>query len=621
MDRKSLLFVFVAVLTAAVFFTGCPNPSSSDDDDGEGTKTGDTTNGGNNYSPGGEGKPGITIIPTGTISAVTLQTVVGEGGNPIVIDGPLSVTGGGYVDLKRTTITINGGALSFAAATTLNATQATIIIGTGGSITATNALFLLPTTEPAWATQAGGTKTFALTKTIAEIKAADDDAGAVFTVAGPLTIASGKTIDGEALTAVVGSNKKIYVTGKLTNEDNDTTFGTTLSKIIPLGEVESTGNIIINQAASIAGDLKTTGTLTTGASGTLAVGGKLTTTGPVTLGAGGNLTVSGPAEIASLISTGTASATFNGPSASITAYTASQTTFAGTAPLTITTFTDASSASTVTFNGPTTITNAITVGTGGLTIAGTGAVTLSKAPVTTTSLTLSIKSTTGGVTFAAETSIASNIKATNVTVKSSDGSATAIIQSNANLTLPADTSIEVTNPAAKIVVGTTVANQITITGSVLTGGTGGYTGTDGKLSLGASTKIEVEDGGLIVIAGSGHLELTDGTSEVELQAGGAIDVKTATGKIGESTVAQTKISVTGTNGGKATIVKDASNSIWTITDDATGNTGTIVLGAVSFALTGTSAITDVTGTDPTTSAAGGKLIAGAGTTITFEGST
>jgi hypothetical protein len=133
--------------------------------------------------------------------------------------------------------------------------------------------------------------------------------------------------------------------------------------------------------------LTTTGAVTFNNTGTAAF------TGNVSLG--GNLTVGGNATIGGALAgpTSAGAITFNGETASVGSYaakaTASADTFAGTAALTITTLTDITSASKVTFNGPlTAVTNAVSVGTSGLTIAGTGVVRLEALPTITNALSI-----------------------------------------------------------------------------------------------------------------------------------------------------------------------------------------------------------------------------------------
>jgi hypothetical protein len=149
---------------------------------------------------------------------------------------------------------------------------------------------------------------------------------------------------------------------------------------------------------------------------------------------------------------------------------------------------------------------------------------------------------------------------------------------------------------------------------------GAYTGAAGQLSIGNTGEIEVKGGGVITIAGGGELELTKALSKVVLLAGGAIDIKTATGKFGESDQTETQITVEGTEG-NAKVVKEGT--IWTVTDDDTGDnisaSNKIILGTLTLDFNGTSAVNNDPCAASGGSAAGGKLIAGAGTTITFIG--
>ncbi|MDR3161006.1 MAG: hypothetical protein LBU28_05255, partial [Spirochaetaceae bacterium] len=104
-----------------------------------------------------------------------------------------------------------------------------------------------------------------------------------------------------------------------------------------------------------------------------------------------------------------------------------------------------------------------------------------------------------------------------------------------------------------------------------------------------------------------------------LTDGGAIAVSSATGKFGEATQTDTKITIAGSDGNAKV---EAAGTIWTVSDDATGtdisSTGEIVLGTLTLDFDGTSAVTAAAGA-VSTSAAAGKLIAGEDTTITFIG--
>jgi hypothetical protein len=91
-------------------------------------------------------------------------------------------------------------------------------------------------------------------------------------------------------------NKKIYVTGELKNDYAALDLFGTHSGIIPLGSVNSAANIRLS-AATLSGDLTTTGTATLNISRTVSVGGNLTTgTGAVTV-ADAQLIVKGAASV------------------------------------------------------------------------------------------------------------------------------------------------------------------------------------------------------------------------------------------------------------------------------------------------------------------------------------
>jgi hypothetical protein len=114
--------------------------------------------------------------------------------------------------------------------------------------------------------------------------------------------------------------------------------------------------------------------------------------------------------------------------------------------------------------------------------------------------------------------------------------------------------------------------------------------------------------------------LTAAATTVTLNAGSALDVLATTGKFGEATQTDTKVSVTGSNSGKAKV--EANSTVWTVTDDSTGtdisSSDKIVLGTLTLDFNGTSAVTD-DACAASDSAAAGKLVVGAGTTITFKG--
>jgi filamentous hemagglutinin len=229
---------------------------------------------------------------------------------------------------------------------------------------------------------------------------------------------------------------------------------------------------------------------TSPASVTLSSGTGLTHVGNLsiagTVSFAGNLTVNGDASFGTTTdatASNGATLTFNGATATIGAYTAkaedNPTTFAGSAPLTITTLTDASAASKVIFNGPTTITNAVTTDTGGLTIAGEGAVTLTAAPVLTNGL------------------IVTNM--TGVSMPSA--------------TIPVNMSIDASE--GKVIFGTTT-NSTTLTNATLTSGANGQASVaaNGVITLAYNTSVansaslKLASGGSITVAGdSAKVEL------------------------------------------------------------------------------------------------------------------
>jgi hypothetical protein len=344
--------------------------------------------------------------------------------------------------------------------------------------------------------------------------------------------------------------------------------------------------------------------ITTTSDGAITVDGELKTTGassPVTLGGSGTLTA-GSLNLAGNLTVGTATTgavTVNG------------------AAIIGGTLTNGAAASIFTFNGATTI-DTFTSGNAGTVIAGTGAVTITKALSDTSTYTVIIKNT-GGVTLTAANTIGLKTVATKVTLKG-DGTngvtieddAALVVGSNSSVTVPADGSI---------VVGDN-DNQVTITGAVLKAGT--YTGATAQLSLSTTAVIEVANEGKIAVAGSGDLELTLAATKVVLLAGGAVDVKAATGKFGEATQANTKVTV-GTAAApdtptKALIAKDGPNPVWTVTTDTVGTGETnVILGTLKLVITGTSEVTTQVGAAAGGDSAAGKLVAGAGTAITFIG--
>jgi hypothetical protein len=191
------------------------------------------------------------------------------------------------------------------------------------------------------------------------------------------------------------------------------------------------------------------------------------------------------------------------------------------------------------------------------------------------------------------------------------------------LTLGKNATVDAGASSAVVKGGTDTAVSIskdaTLSGIKIKAGTTLTVATGATLTVGGLLTVD----GTLSIAGTGNVLLTAATTSVVVNAGGAIDVLAATGKFGEATQTATKITVAGTATNAKVDV--TSTGVWTVTTHATGTdiSGTgdeIVLGTLALNFDGTSAVTAVACVASTTSAAAGKLIAGAGTTITFAGS-
>jgi hypothetical protein len=131
--------------------------------------------------------------------------------------------------------------------------------------------------------------------------------------------------------------------------------------------------------------------------------------------------------------------------------------------------------------------------------------------------------------------------------------------------------------------------------------------------------------GTLEIVGNGSVVLGAAAHSVVLNAGGKLDVKAATGKFGEASQTDTKVTVAASSASttptKALVVK--AGTVWTVTTDNEGTNisseGKIRLGTLTLDFNGTSAVN----ADPCAASAGdaavGSLVAGAGTVITFIG--
>jgi hypothetical protein len=326
--------------------------------------------------------------------------------------------------------------------------------------------------------------------------------GGVAAIKGNVNVKTTGAAAGEiSLAQLIGSNVFIYGDLTVTNDvaaasinvlGNVSAAGTITSALSASGNVESTkaitgvGAIGINvkgnlnlKGATADGALSTAGT-----TGTIKVGGNLTAvsvaTGTATDEA---LSVDGTATIGTLTPGAAIAQITFGKTAAVGAYTAKGTAtadvFNGKGPLTITAFTDIASASTVTFNLPTTLTDAVTVLVSNTFLAGTGAVTLTAAPVITGNNL--IITNTGGVTFGA------GLAATSGTIKVASGGTIVV-------------------PATKAIVFN----------SILELGPGAYTGLQAGATITASTGAIVTGGaggdGLRIGDATNYVSLTDKTS-------------------------------------------------------------------------------------------------------------
>jgi hypothetical protein len=237
---------------------------------------------------------------------------------------------------------------------------------------------------------------------------------------------------------------------------------------------------------STAGDVTVAGDLSTAA---LTAGADLTVNG--------DLAATGAAAfIANLSVTGAAS--FGG-NASVT----------GTAAFSSTVTSTAAAAATFTFGGATTVTGALTVGTGGLTIAGIGAVTLAAKPVVDTGKLLTVTNS-GGVTLAGGIDVA---VAGGLTIS---GSGKAVLADGKIITITSSGTVT----AGYWSLGT--AGTATATKAITLNATG-ITGADpsAKLALAAS-KITVgltDTNGIGAAFDSVDVYLASGTASVVVQSG------------------------------------------------------------------------------------------------------
>jgi hypothetical protein len=427
-------------------------------------------------------------------------------------------------------------------------------------------------------------------------------------VQGPVTIGTDPTAKGKILASeVTTSTSTLYVVGDLTVED-----AVDATKIVATGNITfGTGPITVATASVIAvGDLiaDTNSTEINLADADHAFGGiKGNGTSVIKTGTDG-ITVTGTVDKGKF-ATGAifkGNVTFTGA-----------TEFAGTLTH--------SGASTYTFNGATTITGAITVDTGGLTIAGTGAVGLTAAPTVDTNKLLTI-SNTGGVTLDAGIAIA---VANGLTVSGAGAkiivptgqkiaitsTGTAVFSNTASVTLGGVGDWTATK-AITIAIDSTTGVNITSTEAASKFAS---SGTAPKITLAANTALGIGGTVTLDLAGTANgIAFNNATSTVVLKPGAIITGTTATTLEAKSGTADgSGIKLTATDGTNnmftfATGVVTASGTV-------PGSSATLVLGKSEWASTAADNSAGVDSTAGTGTA--GSITAAAGTTVTLAGDT
>jgi hypothetical protein len=215
----------------------------------------------------------------------------------------------------------------------------------------------------------------------------------------------------------------------------------------------------------------------------------------------------------------------------------------------------------------------------------------------------------------AETTIATNIKATNVTVKGDSSTGTAI-NSGAALTVGSASGNSIVVPADGSIVAGGTTNKVTITGATLKAGT--YTALDNAsatLTLAGNTEIEVADGGSVAIGTAGQIVFTDGASKISLLAGGSLTSSAAGTLIKATESNSNNVELSVMAAGAATSAKvDTVGTVYTVTTATPGTAGSIIVGNAKWeTATNSTAISGQKATTPTAGA--GTLKAGEGTTL------
>ncbi|GHT68305.1 hypothetical protein FACS1894110_15520 [Spirochaetia bacterium] len=382
MKNRSLVVGTIALLLTAVVFLGCPTEPGEPGKDGT------------------LGTPGIPVV-NGTVTVKALQNMLNIS-DVVYVAGPTSLTGAGTLTIPAgKSIKLFDKLTADNTGVVIDATSSTTALdlsdadaGLAGASGGTTPIFLLPSapyiTAAGAKLDASNSPVYAPlvstvpdtgdwgTTALAVRTAVDTDLVAAKVAAGSQTlyVLDSLNLTGAALPSIGG---KIVVLGTLNNSgaaitDSELSATAADNKLQLLGSVNSSKDITTGAIVlSLSGDLELTGTaaLSAGASitaKTVSVAGTTTITGTSTVTAnpvtftgavslGGTLTVAGPATLGSTLTNSTST--------------------------------------TVTFNGATTVADVVTVGTGGLTIAGTGAVTLTAKPVPASTKLLTITNSTG----------------------------------------------------------------------------------------------------------------------------------------------------------------------------------------------------------------------------------
>ena len=586
--KKSLIFWFAAVTCAALFLVGCEQGTGGD---------------------GAAGAAGKTIVPvSGTVADDLFQAAIDASDG--IIAGNVTITGASPIVLPSNKTLQLVGTITLPDDGVFVVVGADSLSGPGGfeGTSSGNPSYLI---APPAVTAARNSGTDLTSVSLQAFGTDFDNAGSVLGVQGDLAIT-------DTAGAAKIATKTVYVTGNVTvsNAASPTAIialGNVSASATITGAVAATGKVTFSAAAQTAltgltaGSVESAVAITTTGTGAIDVKGELKTTGAtshVTLGGAGTITA-GSLDLAGNLAAATGTAVTVKGAAKITG-----------------TLSNGAAATVFTFDGPTTVTGQFTPGAANTEIAGKGAVTFTAALGDTSANTVIIKNT-GGVTLTAENTIADNVVATNVTIIGGNTGVT-IKSDGTALTVNSNESIIVPPTGGSIVAGAST-DTVTITGATLKPGT--YTGA----ATGLSTigEIEVAGAGKIDIAGNGDLALTAAATKVVLLAGATIDVKAATGKFGEATQTNTKVTV-GTAAAPTTPTKatvENSGTTWTVTTDITGTNISAVgkrifLGAFALDFDGTNDVEEdacIASTANEGTAAAGKIVAGTGTAITFIG--